>query len=82
MFGRLRASGVKRSNARDAPLAVRVGTERYLTDGTNLYRVVDALRSPCGRGIGVEDCRSLEVLLPADELRALRLHPVRLAAAT
>jgi hypothetical protein len=87
MFGQLRALGAKRSSARDTPPAVRVGAEReaarYLTDGTNLYRVVDALRSPRGRPVvGIEDCRSLElILLPADELRALRLRPVRPAAA-
>ena len=86
MFGRLRALGPKRSGARDAPPAGRVEREasRYLTDGINLYRVVDALRGSHGHAVvGVEDCRSLElILLPADELRALRLRPVRRAAAS
>ena len=88
MFGQLRALGAKRSSAGDAPPAVRVGVEReagrYLTDGINLYRVVDALRGSRGRPVvGVEDCRSLElILLPADELRELRLRPVRPAAAS
>jgi hypothetical protein len=84
MFGQLRALGAKKSSARDAPPAVRVGAERYLTDGINLYRVVDALRGSRGHAVvGVEDCRSLElILLPADEFRALRLRPVRPGAAT
>ena len=88
MFGLLRALGAQRSSAREAPPAVPVGTEgetaRYLTDGTNLYRVVDGLRGSPGHAVvGVEDCRSLElVLLPADELRALRLRPVCPAAAS
>jgi hypothetical protein len=88
MFGPLRALGAKRSSACDTPPAVRVGGEReaarYLTDGINLYRVVDALRGSRGHAVvGVEDCRSLElILLPADEFRALRLWPVCPAAAT
>ena len=88
MFGQLRALGVKRSSARDAPPPLQVGVEReagrYLTDGTNLYRVVDALRGSRGRPVvGVEDCRSLElILLPVDAFRALRLRPVRPAAAS
>ena len=62
----------------------RAGPLADLTDGINLYRVVDALRGTRGHAVvGVEDCRSLEViLLPADELRALRLRPVCPAAAT
>jgi hypothetical protein len=55
MFGQLRAMGAKRSSARDTPPAVRVEAEReaerYLTDGINLYRVVDALRSPRGHAV-------------------------------
>ena len=86
MFGLLRALGTQRSSAREAPHAVRVATEgaRYLTDGINLYRVMDAPRDSRGHAVvGVEDCRSLElILLPADELRALRLRPVCPAAAT
>jgi hypothetical protein len=88
MFGPLRALGDKRSSDRDARPAIWVGAKpeaaRYLTDGTNLYRVVDALRGSRGHAVvGVEDCRSLElILLPADELRALRLRPVRPAAAS
>lgn len=87
MFRRLRAPGAKRTSPRDAPPAVRVGAERearYLTDGINLYRVVDALRGTRGQPVvGVEDCRSLElILLPVDELRALRLRPVRRAGAS
>ena len=88
MFGLFRALGATRRSARDASPAVPVGIERdadrYLTDGINLYRVVDGLRGSPGHAIvGVEDCRSLElILLPADEFRALRLRPVRPAAAS
>jgi hypothetical protein len=84
MFGPLRALADKRSSARDASPARRAGAERYVTDGINLYRVVHGLRGPRGRGVvGVEDCRSLELmLLPADEFRALKLRPVRRAAAS
>jgi hypothetical protein len=49
----------------------------YLTDGTRLFRLLG--RFPGGdRGLaGLEDCRSLElVLLPAEELRQLSLRPV------
>ena len=88
MFGLLRALGAQRRSARDAPPAVRVATEggtaRSLTDGIKVYRGVAALRGTRGHAVvGVEDCRSLElILLPADELRALRLRPVCPAAAT
>lgn len=88
MFGPFRAFAAKRRGARDAPPPLQVGVEReagrYLTDGINLYRVVDALRGSRGHPVvGVEDCRSLElILLPADEFRALRLRLVRPAAAT
>jgi hypothetical protein len=53
---------------------------RYFTDGVNLYRL-DALGSSSGRAVvGLEDCRSLNmVLMAADEFHALRLRPVRSA---
>ena len=87
MFARLRTSSTRRSAASDAPSeseADRYLTDGYLTDGINLYRVVDALRAAPGRVIvGVEDCHSLElILVRADELRALGLRPVRPAEAT
>jgi hypothetical protein len=51
---------------------------RYLTDGSNLYRIVDGLGSSFGETvIGLEDCRTLEVILIAlEDLRALGLCPV------
>ena len=51
----------------------------YLTDGTSLYRFVGAAPGNTGEElIGLEDCRSLKILLfDLDELRALRLRPVR-----
>ena len=51
----------------------------YLTDGTSLYRYVGAAVSNTGEQlIGLEDCQSLKILLfDLDELRALRLRPVR-----
>jgi hypothetical protein len=82
MFARFRTSSTRRSAARDAPSGPEA--DRYLTDGINLYRVVDALRAAPGRVIvGVEDCHSLElILVRAEELRALGLRPVRPAGAT
>ncbi len=88
MFGPFRAFAATRRGARDAlpplPVGIERDADRYVTDGINLYRVVDALRGLRGHPIvGVEDCRSLElILLPADEFRALRLRPVRPTAAT
>ncbi len=88
MFGPFQAFAAKRRGARNAPPPPPVGVDReaggYLTDGINLYRVVDALRGSRGQPVvGVEDCRSLElILLPADEFRALRLRPIRPAAAS
>lgn len=49
----------------------------YLTDGVNLYRCLGAIANRMGEMVGLEDCRSLEVmLLPAGELRARRLRAV------
>jgi len=51
--------------------------DRYLTDGDKLYRVIDAFRNSSGAVVGLEDCRSLEVILiPIKEFRALPLRPV------
>jgi hypothetical protein len=50
---------------------------RYLTDGANLYRHVGAISSGMGQMVGLEDCRTLDVmLLPIGELHARRLRPV------
>ncbi len=56
--------------------------DRYFTDGVNLYRMVDALGSSTGHAVvGLEDCRSFEVvLMTAAEFHALRLRPVRAAS--
>ncbi|MGZ4183283.1 MAG: hypothetical protein ACXVUL_21695 [Solirubrobacteraceae bacterium] len=49
----------------------------YFTDGVELYRSLGAITlGPC-QMIGLENCRSLDVILiAADELRR-RQHPVR-----
>ena len=50
---------------------------RYLTDGVNLYRFVGEIPSGLGEMVGLENCRSLDVmLLPIGELRAWRLRTV------
>jgi hypothetical protein len=56
--------------------------DRYFTDGVNLYRIVTALGNSSGDAvIGLEDCRSFEVVLvTAEEFRGLRLRPVRAAS--
>ena len=57
---------------------------RYLTDGVNLYRCLGAIASGMGQMVGLENCRSLDVmLLPIGELRARRCAPSsRLAASS
>ena len=66
--------------AQDAgdPLDRDARTGGYLTDGVELYRSLGAITlDPC-QMIGLENCRSLDVILiAADELRRRRLHPVR-----
>ena len=50
---------------------------RYLTDGINLYRHVGAISKGKGQMVGLENCRTLDVmLLPIGELYARRLRPV------
>lgn len=45
---------------------------RYLTDGVHLYRAIGAF-GEAGGLVGLEDCRSLEViLLRAEDVRRLR----------
>jgi hypothetical protein len=72
------------ADARDRPrdMTATIDREpqaaRYLTDGSNLYRIVDGLGSSFGDTvIGLEDCRTLEVILIAlEDLRTLGLRPV------
>lgn len=53
---------------------------RYLTDGVNLYRFMGSMVSRAGEMIGIENCRSLDIMLvPADELRRRSVRPVTLA---
>ena len=50
---------------------------RYLTDGVNLYRHLGAISSGMGQMVGLENCRTLDVLLlPIGELHARPLRPV------
>lgn len=50
-------------------------TERYLTDGVELYRLLGAVARGACELIGMENCRSLEiVLVPISELRLGRLR--------
>ena len=59
----------------DADRAREAG--RYLTDGVDLYRSLGAITSGMGEMVGLENCRSLDVvLLPIDELRARRMRAV------
>jgi hypothetical protein len=53
-------------------------SQRYFTDGRNLYRFMGWLgRSGTGTFAIVEDCRSLVILLvPAERLGATELRPV------
>ncbi len=50
---------------------------RYLTDGKNLYRFLGAFPGGTAEMIGLEDCRSLEViLLESGALENLALRQV------
>ena len=52
-------------------------TGRYLTDGVNLYRSLGILAGAMGQMVGLENCRSLDVmLLPIGELRSRGLRAV------
>jgi hypothetical protein len=52
-------------------------TSRYLTDGVNLYRFLGCLVGRAGRLAGVENCRSLDIMLvPIEELRSQQLRAV------
>jgi len=50
---------------------------RYLTDGINLYRHLGAISNGMRQIVGLENCRTLDVLLvPTGELHARRFRPV------
>jgi len=47
------------------------GLNRYLTDGIELYRLLGALTDGACAFVGVENCRSLQIMLiPVGELSA------------
>ena len=49
----------------------------HWTDGVNLYRLLGVIAGGRSEMVGIESCRSLDVVLvPADELRGWRLRPV------
>jgi hypothetical protein len=81
MFTLFRGAADTGHRMRNARSGVRVEQRsgRYFTDGVNLYRMVDDLGGSSGHAlVGLEDCRSFEVVLMAtSEFRALRLRPVR-----
>lgn len=47
---------------------------RYVTDGVHLYRLLEPLDEDAGGMTGIEDCRSLEIVLvpTGDVLRQMR----------
>jgi len=54
----------------------RPGLTRYLTDGIELYRLLGAVTDGVSALVGVEDCRSLQIMLiPISEL-GTRFHAV------
>ncbi len=73
-----------RSAGRSAPLGLADAgfvidsasePSRYLTDGVTLYRYLGMIPSAIGQLIGLEECRSLDVMLwPIAELRRRRLR--------
>jgi hypothetical protein len=66
------------SPSEDAPHPSDGG--RYLTDGVNLYRAVGTFGETAATGlVGLEDCRSLDVILFAPE-HLSRLRTVEPAA--
>ena len=53
---------------------------RALTDGEHLYRFLGSIASRAGELIGIENCRSLEIMLVAvEELRTGRLRAVAMS---
>jgi hypothetical protein len=75
---RAKHSDAHRTNTdRDALVDERGHSCRYLTDGVNLYRSLGVIvRDPC-HVFGLENCRSLDVMLiPVEELRSRGLRSV------
>lgn len=72
--------GAESQSASDGPGAIAEHpsqSARYLTDGVDLYRCLGAMAGGMGEMIGLENCRSLDVvLLPIGELRARQLRAV------
>lgn len=73
------------TSATRPPVVPRTGTlrddaeqpGRYLTDGISLYRHVGIVSSGMGQMVGLENCRTLDVvLLPIGELHRRHLRPV------
>ena len=75
-----RAEPDRRAPARIDAVAVAEDAGRtgcYLTDGVNLYRSLGAIAAGMGQMVGLENCRSLDVvLLPIGELRTRGLRAV------
>ncbi len=77
-------SGPERHKTFAEAIADRDGhVSRYLTDGVNLYRFMGSMVSRAGEMVGIENCRSLDIMLvPAEELHRRSVRPVTLAAAS
>lgn len=52
-------------------ITTRPGLNRYLTDGVELYRLLGAVTGGACALVGVENCRSLQIMLiPVSDLSA------------
>ncbi len=80
-FFRTASSATERQKTFAEAITDRDGrVSRYLTDGVNLYRFMGSMVSRAGEMVGIENCRSLDIMLvPADELRRRSFRPVTLA---
>jgi hypothetical protein len=66
-----------RSGAWSSDETVSPSTGAYLTDGTSLFRVADALSNRGELFLEIEDCGTLELILcPTRTLARLGLRPV------
>lgn len=81
-----RRAGLSRDSDDGAPrhAVSREPVGGYLTDGSSLFFVVDTFSGASTDAmVGLEDCRSLDiVLVPGDKLADLGLRPVRPARPT
>jgi hypothetical protein len=69
-------SGPRRATA--GSMELQPDTDGYVTDGTELYRIVDGFPVSPAAVVGLENCRSLElVLVTVEDFAALALRPVR-----